>query len=180
MDVKRFSKKTKQEADGLLSYGNVIDVLSKYGKVVVTGSYKYDLMYGPDIDFVVLSPDPQKSSYDAFLSFIKQRKFQKYQLGDFSKFPRKGRPKAIIVVLIHEYKGRRWEIEIWFEKKLITDIDKEFDNLLLNATEEQRQLILEIKQQREAAGASKHKLDSVTIYRGVIYEGKTQLKDFKL
>lgn len=180
MDVISYSKKTKQEADDLLRYGNVIKVLSKYGKVVITGSYKYDLMYGPDIDLVLLSDNPEKSSYEAFLDFIKQRKFQKYQLGDFSKFPRKDRPKAIIVVLIHEYKGKRWEIEIWFEKKLISDIDADFEKLILGATEKQRQIILELKQQRDVAGINKHQLDSPTIYKGVLLKSKTKLKDFKL
>lgn len=176
MSVKNFSQKTKQEAENLLKYGNVIKVLSKYGKVVVTGSYKYDLMYGPDIDLVVLSNDPEKSSYQAFLDFIKQRKFQKYQLGDFKKFPIKDRPKSIIVVLIHEYEGRRWEIEIWFKKSL-SEKDISFEKFISGATEEQKQKILELKHQREVAGISKHKLDSVKIYKGVLTEGKVNIKD---
>lgn len=177
MDVIKFSQKTKKEADELLKYGNVIKVLSKYGIVVVTGSYKYDLMYGPDIDLTVLSDDPEKTSYQAFLDFIKQRKFQKYQLGDFKKFPLKNRPKDIIVVLIHEYKGRRWEIEIWFKKSL-SESDKYFGKLISCATEKQRQIILELKQQRDVTGISKHQLDSATIYKGVVCEGKVNIKDF--
>jgi len=179
MDIAQHSQKTKQEADDLLKYGNVMEVLSEFGKVVITGSYKYDLMYGPDIDLVVLSDDPEKSSYEAFLDFIHQRKFQKYQLGDFSRYPREGRPKAIIIVLIHEYKGKRWEIEIWFNKSL-SDDDARLDELISKATEEQKRIILELKHQREADKISKHKLDSTTIYKGVLSEGKTSLKDFNL
>ena len=59
MNLTHFSQQTKQEADALLLYGNVTEVLSKYGKVVVTGSYKYDLMYDPDIDLVVLCDNPE-------------------------------------------------------------------------------------------------------------------------
>lgn len=176
MDIIKFSRKTKQEADDLLKYGDVINKLSNYGKVVLTGSYKYDLMYGPDIDLVVVSDNPEKSSYEAFLDFIEQRKFQKYQLGDFKKFPRKNRPKDIIVVLIHEYKGRRWEIEIWFKESLADN--RNLDELISKATEKERQIILELKHQRHAAGVSKHQLDSTTIYKGVLSEGKTKLKDF--
>lgn len=179
MDVVRHSKITKQEADDLLKYGGVIKNLSKYGKVVVTGSYKYDLMYGPDIDLAVLTDNPEKSSYRAFLEFIKQRKFQKYQLGDFSRFPRKSRPKDIIIVLIHEHMGKRWEIEIWFKKSL-SEHDKYFEKLISKVTEKQKRAILELKQQREENNISKHKLDSATIYKGVLLEGKTGLKDFNL
>jgi hypothetical protein len=177
MDVIKFSQKTKQEADELLKYGSVIKVLSKYGKVVFTGSYKYDLMYGPDIDLVVLTDNPDKASFDVFLDFIKQRKFQKYQLGDFKKFSRKGRPKAIIVVLIHEYKGRRWEIEIWFKKSL-SENDTYFEKLISKATEKQRKTILELKHQRKVAGISKYKLDSAKIYKGFLTEGKVNIEDF--
>ncbi|MGD8744533.1 MAG: hypothetical protein PVJ52_02990 [Candidatus Woesebacteria bacterium] len=179
MDVIKFSRKTKQEAESLLQYGDVLKVLSKHGEVVLSGSYQYDLMYGPDIDLSVLSDNPEKDSYQAFLDFIKQRKFQKYQLGDFSRFPREGRPKDIIVVLIHEYKGRRWEIEIWF-KMSVSEHDKYFEKLISRATEEQKKIILELKHQREEEDISKHKLDSATIYKGVLLEGKTELKDFKL
>ena len=179
MDVTKFSQKTKLEAEDLLKYGDVIKVLSKYGNLLITGSYKYDLMYGPDIDLVVLTDNPEKSSFGAFFDFIKQRKFQKYQLGDFAKFPRKDRPKNIIVVLIHEYKGRRWEIEIWF-KKSISDNDIRFEGLISKATEKQKGVMLELKHQRDVGGISKHKLDSAAIYKGVLSEGKTKLKDFKL
>ena len=178
MDVVKFSQKTKGQADELLEYGKVKEVLSKYGKVVFTGSYKYDLMYGPDIDLVVITDDPEKASYQAFLEFIDQRKFQKYQLGDFSRFPHKDRPKAIIIVLIHEYKGRRWEIEIWFKKTLTSDI--QLEELISHATKEQRKLILQLKQQRGTAGTSKHKLDSVSIYKGVLSERITKLEDIGL
>lgn len=179
MDVVEFSQKTKQEAKSLLEYGDVLEVLSKYGKVFLSGSYQYNLMCGPDIDLSVLSDNPEKDSYQAFLDFIKQRKFQKYQLGDFSRFPHIGRPKDIIVVLFHEYKGRRWEIEIWF-KKSVSEHDKYFENLISKATEKQKRIILKLKHQREKGDISKHILDSATIYKGVLLEGKTDLKDFKL
>jgi len=38
--------------------------------------------------------------------------------------------------------------------------------------------ILELKYQREAGGLSKHQLDSATIYKGVLCEGKVNIEDF--
>jgi hypothetical protein len=177
MDVIEFSQKTKQEAQSLLKQGNVLTVLSKHGRVVLSGAYKHDLMWGPDIDITVTSNDPEKSSVNALLEFIEQRNFQKYQLGDFIKFSREDRPKGMIVVLIQEYKGRKWEIEIWFQKAL-SESDSYFDKLLTSASEEQRKIILEIKNQRENSHISKHALRSGTIYKGVLSEKKLRIEDF--
>lgn len=164
-----------------MEYGKVLTTLSKYGNVIVTGSYKYDLMYAPDIDLVVTTDDPDKSSYQALIDFIDQRKFQKYQLGDFLWYPRDGRPKAIIIVLIHEYKGRRWEIEVWFDKQPPKgDVDDELEDLLMKITDEQRETILNLKCEREKQDTSNYKLDSATIYKGVILEGKNNPEDFKI
>lgn len=179
MDVLSFSKKTKKEADELLSVGRVKEILSKYGEVQINGSYKYDLMYGPDIDIVVLTENSGEAAENALFDFVKARNFQKYQFGDFNKFPRENRPKSYIVVLIHEHEGRRWEIEIWFAKqKPQGDVDVELDNLLMNASEEQKETILRLKHQRETANKTKHQLDSPTIYRGVLKENKTHIEDY--
>jgi hypothetical protein len=177
MDVIKFSQKTKQEAERLLVYGNIVNILSKHGKVVLSGSYRYDLMWGPDIDLIVISDKPKVASYDALKDFIEQRKFQKYQLGDFINFPLKNRPQGVIVVLILEFEGRKWEIEIWFMKSLSED-DRYFKKLLSKVSPKQRKAILELKYQRDMDGLSKHQLDSATIYKGVLIEGKTNIKDF--
>ena len=145
--------------------------------MILSGGYRYDLMWGPDVDLVVLSDKPKEASDQALKSFVEHRKFQKYQLGDFIKFPRKNRSQGVIVVLIHEFKGRRWEIEIWFKKSL-SESNKYFNKLLSKISEEQRKIILELKRQREADGQSKHALGSTAIYEGVINEGKVNIEDF--
>lgn len=179
MDVFEFSKRTKTEADELLAQGGVLGVLSKYGSVVLGGSYSYNLMWGPDIDITVLSDKPEEAANLALKDFISQRNFQKYQLGDFIKFPRKDRPQGMIVVLLHEFQGKRWEIEIWFQNSL-SENDEYFKKLLAPISLEQRKNILELKQQRDHAGLSKQKLDSATIYKGVLLDGKATIKDFIL
>lgn len=177
MDIHTFSQKTKQEAESLLEQGNVLEVLSKHGKVVLSGSFAHDLMWDADIDLVVVSDTPYEDSYNALKDFVEQRKFQKYQLGDFISFPLKNRTDGIIIVLIHEYNGRRWEIEIWFRTSLPQE-NIYFDRLLATASKEQKETILELKSQREAAGISKRSLASTTLYQGVLAEGKLKIEDF--
>lgn len=179
VQILKFSRQTKNQADELLKQGKVIDILSKYGKVVVTGSYKYDLMYGPDIDLIVLSEDPGKDAEKALIDFVSERNFQKYQFGDFYKHPINKRPKSYIVVLIHEYKGRRWEIEVWFHKRLpTTDVDSELEEMLLSVSDRQREVILNLKHQLEVSKTSKHKLNSVALYKGVLQEGKVSIEQY--
>lgn len=177
MDVLTFSQKTKQEADTLLEQGSVLAVLSKYGEVIITGAYAYDLMWAPDIDITVVANNPKESAHNALNEFILQKSFRKYQLGDFITFPLEGRPEGIIVVLIHEHMGRKWEVEIWFKKSLSED-DNHFSTLLSTATEEQRKTILELKQQRDNTSLSKDQLSSAAIYIGVLLEGKRSVSDF--
>lgn len=134
-------------------------------------------MYGPDIDLLVLTDRPEETSLNVLNDFIRERNFRKYELGDFVKFPLEGRPKGFIVVLINEYKSRRWEIEIWFKKSL-SDDDVYYSKILSAFSEEQRLAILALKHQRELRHISKNKLNSTTIYKGVILEGKTRIEDF--
>lgn len=172
MDLIKFSQKTKRDADELLEYGKVITTLSKYGDAKIIGSYKYDLMWGPDIDVVITTNSPEQASYNCLKDFIEQRKFQKYQLGDFIKYPRKNRPDGIIIVLIHEFEGRKWEIEIWFSiKPPVGDVSKKLENLLTNVSSTQKEAILSLKYKREIDKTSKHKLDSPTIYKKVLGDG---------
>ena len=179
MNILNFSKQTKAEADELLKQGNVMSTLSKYGDVVVDGSYKYDLMYGPDIDLAVVANDPSKAAQTALIDFVSARNFQKYQFGDFRKYPRDRRPRSYILVLIHEYKGRRWEIEIWFYDKLPkNDIDAELEDLLLRASSKQKETILNLKHRRQTSNIPKHRLDSPTLYKGVLQENKTDIEEF--
>lgn len=177
MDVVQFSQQTKQEANDLLEYGNVLEVLSRYGEVQLTGAYKYDLMWGADIDITVTTDQPEEAATKALNEFIGARNFRKYQLGDFIKHAVKNRPQAIIVVLIHEYQGRKWEIEIWFEKTVFQDANY-FNSMLSSASDEQRKTILNLKYQREKSGASKHTLSSANIYSGVLLENKQRIEDF--
>jgi hypothetical protein len=163
-------------ATRIVSESGVIPLLSKYGKCTVVGSFMYDLMYGSDIDLVVETEDPRNSSLAAIKELMDNRQFQKYQYGDFEKFPKPGRPKSFIVVLISDIQGVRWETEIWFQESYPQDkID--IDNLVkTKLTPENRMAILRLKYEREVSGDDKHKLSSTDIYKAVLVDGVTDYK----
>ena len=170
-EIEVYSKKQKDTADELLKNTGVVGVLSEFGEVIVGGSYKYDLMWGPDIDIVVKCGDPRKASMDALQGLVKLGLFQKYEYGDFVNFGRPDRPKSYIVNLRLPYAGQRWEIETWFFEE-VPESQIETDELIrtkLNA--ENKITILKMKKERDNGGNTKHQLSSADIYRKVLVDG---------
>lgn len=170
-DLKLYSTKIKSIANEILNKTDLINLLSKFGQVIVGGSYKYDLMWGPDIDLVVKCEDPRRASKEALSQLIELKLFQKYEYGDFVSFKRENRPESYIMNLILPYAGQKWEIETWFfkevpETQLKTD---ELINTRLN--EENKIIILEMKKKRDENGNTKHQLSSPTIYQRVLVDG---------
>lgn len=166
-EIKKKSKNTKLTADKILQSSKLISIISKFGDPEIIGSYKYDLMYGPDIDIVVETEEPRLSSINALTELIQVEFFSKYEYGNFVKFPRINRPNGYIIVLKIEIDNFNWEVEIWFlnkEKRPKNDLDL----LLTNITEDQRNEILKLKHSREQEGLNKHNLSSVEIYKKVL------------
>ncbi|MEI6672185.1 MAG: hypothetical protein WCL02_02230 [bacterium] len=75
-------------------------------------------MIDKDIDIVVQTETPRESAKAALNFFIEKKTAQKYELGDFVTYPRKGRPAGYIVNLKIVYEDTLREIEIWFFKSI--------------------------------------------------------------
>lgn len=167
-DILEFSKKTKAEAVALLKHTNLINILEKYGDVIIDGSFKYDLMWGPDIDILVICQNTRKSSLEALNQVIEAKLAQKYEYGDFATFKREKRPESYILNLILPFNNRKWEVEIWFFEEIPAD-QKEINSLMKSKLNEKNKLkILKMKEKRERIGLTKHSLSSVDIYKKVL------------
>lgn len=167
-EILEYSKKTKLDATSLLNKTNLVSILEDFGEVVIGGSFKYDLMWGTDIDIMVLSSDTRKSSIEALNKVIESKLAQKYEYGDFVTFKRDKRPESYILNLIIPFNDRKWEIEIWFFNEILST-QKEIDDLMASKlNEENRLTILKMKEERERVGITKHSLSSVEIYKKVL------------
>lgn len=173
------SKEWKRKADQLLKEKNLIETLSKFGKINFNGAYSYDLMMHGDID-ISISREQEFSIEEVFeifrqLYFI--GKFRSYFIGGDWNDPRKGKefPKGHYIGLKEKIDGEKWKIDIWFVSE--SEQANRRDNLSLKtATENQKELILECKQYR-----NDHKL-SVTgqeIYNNVLGGKWKSIDDFK-
>lgn len=169
-DILEFSKKTKVDAVALLDHTNLIDILKNHGDVSIQGSFKYDLMWGPDIDIMVICKDTKKSSLEALNQVIKAKLAQKYKYADFVTFKMAKRPKSYILNLILPFNNREWEIEIWFFKEIPTDqTENEINSFMkLKLNEKNKLKILKMKEKRERIGLTKHSLRSVEIYKKIL------------
>jgi len=167
-ELSLYSQKIKATAQEILNSTNLIQILSKYGSVIVGGSFKYDLMWGPDIDICVICDDTRQSSILALKEVIDLRLSQKYEYGDFVSFPRDKRPKSYILNLILPFEDQKWEIEVWFFEKY-PEQQSEIDNLIAEKlTDETKQTILEMKKQRDESGNNKHQVSSTEIYKQIL------------
>jgi len=167
MDPIKLSSKTYNEAKIILDQTEIIDLLSRLGDVRIGGSYYTGLMYGPDIDITVATNDARDSAIKFLNQIISRRSFQKYQYGDFEKFPREKRPKDHIVVLILPLNNRKWEIEIWFRKEHPKD-QIELEEKLKALFPDRKAEIIRLKAKREELGLGKHSLSSFDIYKDFI------------
>ncbi|MEI7579180.1 MAG: hypothetical protein WCJ58_04035 [bacterium] len=165
--VLEISLSVHKEAETILKKTDVINYLKPFGNIRIAGSYYTELMYNPDIDLAVVSANPRQSALEFLQLMIGKKLFQKCEYGDFELFPIANRPKSQIVVLVLPYKGKRWEIEIWFVK----EFDKKqliFEEQLKRLPQNIKAEIIQRKIDRERSGLDKKALSSYQIYQNYV------------
>ncbi len=88
------SIRTKKIANSILIKYQILEILSKFGIPLVIGSLELDMMFDKDIDIVVETKNLKINAKKALNEFIDLGIAQKYEFGDFTKFPRENRPKG--------------------------------------------------------------------------------------
>lgn len=156
----------QESAKRLLASTGVLDTLSRFGTVRCIGSFAFELMTEPDIDLIVVTDDPERSSEEALVAVARLHLFQKIEYGDFEKFPREHRPPFYILAMRTSWEGEMFEIETWF----MPDAGKEiaFAERMRNLSEKERREILELKLRRKRDGVGKKQLSSFQIYQQVL------------
>ena len=144
------SKKEKKTADILMEEGKVMGTLNSLGEVYESGSYLLDLMLNSfDIDLFVVNPSisKQENAILAINEFIKGNYFNGYHYFDWVQFRKEYFPKGYYVGVQRPFKEQKWKIDIWFYEKYPRK-HMEYLERLKKLTEEQRNLILQIKNER--------------------------------
>lgn len=178
-DLIEKSKKIREDAQKLLVKNKIIEILSKYGRVELTGSYAYDLMLNnEDIDIYVISKDvSRKKALKIHDELISKTKLLGYMFYDWVSFRDKKFPVGYYVginSLVPGYK-QQWKIDIWLIKekpKFALKYEKMFSQKIKRG---QKFVILNFKQKiRE----KKLKIPSNLVYDAVMVKKITNWDDF--
>lgn len=175
-DLVRASTEIRKTADRLIKSKGIVSVLSEFGEVVFTGSYKYNLMLDTDIDLYVVRD--KKYSYEGVLNIfnkiVLQKKFRSYFIaGDWNDI-RKGKtfPKGYYMGIKEKYNDQTWKFDIWFiDRKELKRLQKQEPG---EVNEKQRELILKIKDYKNK---NKLKLLGLEIYQNVLSGKWNSIKD---
>lgn len=168
LDLLKLASSLKLEANLLLKKTQLIDKLTKYGKVVISGSYALDLMVDGDIDlFIINKKIDKEGSLKILNDLIRQDDFNGYMYYDWTKRRHEGFPNGYYLGLKTNFKNRKWKIDIWLLKSPYKKAEKLMNFVLDHLNEQNKKTILKLKHQ---AKTKKLDLKSSEIYKQVLYE----------
>ena len=179
MNILQKSQFLKKEADKILSKTNVVKILSKYGRVIMAGSYAYDLLTCRDIDFCLVV---KKTTVDlAFRIGTDLSKIKNIDKMHFGKSYLRGKKsKGMIWSLKIIDKNKVWKIDIIIATKNIVDKivnpGLEIKSLL---TTEKRKIILKLKKKLSINKNFKKEFGSFDIYRAVLKHNVSSLAEWQ-
>lgn len=176
------SSKLKNDADTLLQQTGLIEDLKRFGEVHLTGAYAGNVMMHGDIDITVIRDTAYSSDevLDILKFLYKKGKFRSYFIkGDWDD-DRKGNefPHGHYIGMKQRLNDEKWKIDVWFaDRKEYEDRKKNLLDIASSTlTDEQRELILEIKEYRND---NKLNISGQEIYEAVINKGIKNLEEFK-
>lgn len=166
----------RDDGEALLAETKLEFILTKYGEVIETGSFVYDLMLDGDIDIYVVTTSPSKKLATTILTdLIDNSSLNGYMLFDWVNFRRDYFQVGYYVGAKTDYRDRRWNIDIWLVNEFPASHKDYNDWLIANLNPENREIILEIKKARRD---NKWDADGKTIYDAVIIDGVKTVEEF--
>ncbi len=155
-----------RDATALLKKTDLLKKLSKYGEVVLSGSYILDLMMDGDIDLFIVNEDFDKPKSVKILSeLIAQGDFNGYLYYDWSQRRRAGFPQGFYLGLKTDFRGRKWKVDVWLVNKAFAPTKRLMKMVRENLDEKNKKEILRLKYQAKIKNSGQR---SSEIYRQVL------------
>lgn len=162
------------EASQLLEE-TLLPLLEKYGKVIVGGSYVYNLLNHPDLDIDVVS---EAVSKEIFVNLCAELillpgtfKFKSSDRVSYRHAPATDRPVGYWLSPEIYFGNHKWNLDIWLQKpEWHTGNTSRYKEELLNIDEESRIAILSLKEEllsKKLYGIGREFV-STDIYEGVL------------
>ena len=168
----------KESADYILYTAGLLDELKKIGQPHIIGSYRMDMMAWNDLDIDIensaMRIDKLYQLTDWIIKTFKPVWYEaKEEITDIGK-----------TVWFHGFEknitGELWNVDLWFfDKETIETAEKYCDEIAEKASDTQKKLIIQIKQELIARKLySFDKFTSMDVYSAVIDNGVTSIDEF--
>jgi hypothetical protein len=181
------NKQDKLHISGTIILNEVLlPILNKYGKVIIGGSYTYNLLSHPDLDIDIVSENITKETFVALSAELLQLQHtSEFQSADRVNFLHKHpgkRPVGYWISPAINFEDSIWKIDIWLQKlESYTGDTNKYAQELLSLNDEKRVAILSLKEEllgKKIYGVGKEFL-SVDVYEGVFRDNVRTIDDLR-
>ncbi|KQC12913.1 MAG: hypothetical protein APR63_01715 [Desulfuromonas sp. SDB] len=183
IDILDKSRKLHEQAIELLYEGGIHKILSSKAKVFYTGSYNLDLMVWPDIDIYLSiqnNPFDKEIFFDigkeiALLPDVVSLKYK-----DHRSYPLEILPRGLYwnIRIDNEQFDTPWKIDIWaLAEQQIKENIKEIEKIKQKLNEQNRKLILKVKQSLINEKGRTPILSGYHIYQAILLYGMRERED---
>ncbi len=177
----KYASKLKIEAAEILKKTKIMEILSCFGNVLLTGSYSYDLMTWRDIDLclAVEKPTP-KLMLKIGTKLLNNKNVATMYYRNEYVLGTPGNPKAIFwCIELKDKKRKRWKIDILVsEKKTVEKVIKPGILLRKKLTPELRGKILALKGILSQKKGYRSTFRSTDIYKAVIDDNVSSISEW--
>lgn len=176
-DLIGYEKSIREEADSILFEGGLHQLISKYGKVGMAGSYPLKMMFKRDLDITLISSELQPPKFFELGGRIADH------LGSHFLYYHNTRIKALPLrptnALYFGVSFQNWKIDLWVtSEEWWKESEIYMNNILTKLTNEKKLIILEIKKEFSYTKDYGRKFSSKQIYSSVLDHGVTTVKQF--
>jgi hypothetical protein len=173
------------EAARLLDAIKLVDKLTPYGSLQLEGSYVYGTMVDRDIDLTVSmrESDINLSSRSEIMTiFMQIPECVEMRMSDRKSHPKPHRPKGIWFGPSILFEGNIWNMDIWLQSDSDTGHGASYaldlHKRMLSATDEQKKVILMIKNQALLGEEKKKGVTSAEVYQAVLDNSVTTYEEY--
>ena len=161
------------QAENLLKESKLIEKLSIFGKVKISGSFSYNLMTQPDIDIYVANINVKETFKDILMSIVDDEIFKFGVFQNLLKKTKPNLPYGFYIGLNKKFDDVKFNVDVW----VVNDLDEIYNkypkkevaliNYLEseNVTKQEREVILRLKKYKQDMNLP---LKSFQIYDAVI------------
>lgn len=181
-DLLKRQKELQKEAYEVLDKLDLLNILLIYGKPEIVGSLATGLMTWRDIDLEVVKEINEEKYWQVVRKIFHTPGYKLTNVVDFRKSVNPNTPKGLhIGISDYDFKkdGNLWKIDIWFLPPRKPNEENYNEWIKDKITDENRKIILSIKNTIALNPKYRKEIFSVHIYNAVIEKGIKNLEGFK-